>query len=109
MEGVRIDTFPKVPLGAPTWDGKIHVIPKQKDWDYDIITNALTAACRNDTLVNIFCDGVRSNRGREDGKQLGATSAVLYQEGREHHHSERVLGETVTEADTLLRAVSKAL
>src|SRR6266849_3120429 len=83
VEGVRIDAFPEVPLGAPTWDGKIHVIPKQKDWDYDIITNTLTAACRNDTLVNIFCDGVRSNRGRGDRKQLGATSAVLYQEGRE--------------------------
>jgi hypothetical protein len=107
--GPRIDAFPDIPPGAPTWNARVHVIPKQKDWDYEVITHALTAACREDSLVNIFCDGVRSNRGRNDAKQLGATSAVLYQEGREHHHVERVLGETVTDSDTSLRALHTGL
>ena len=82
-KGTRIEAFPEIPPGAPSWNGRVHVIPKQKDWDYEIVTNALTTACRDDTLVNIFCNGIRSNRGRDDGKQLGATSAVLYHEGKE--------------------------
>ena len=100
--GPHIEAFPEIPPGAPKWGGRVHVIPKQKDWDYEVITNALTAACRDDTLVNIFCNGVHSNKDRNDGKQLGATAAVLYHEGQEHHHMERVLGETVTESDTFL-------
>jgi len=79
--GPHIEAFPEIPLGAPKWDGRVHVIPKQKDWDYEVITNALMAACREDTLVNIFCDGICSNKDRNNGKQLGATAAVLYQGG----------------------------
>ena len=109
VSGPRIEAFPEIPIGAPTWNGRVHVIPKQRDWDYKVITDALTAACRDDSLINIFCDGVRSNKGREDGKQLGATSAVLYQEGRESRHFEKVLGETVTEPDALLRALHVGL
>jgi hypothetical protein len=48
-------------------------------------------------------------KGRDDGKQLGATSAVLYQEGKECYHAEKVLGVTVTESDTLLRALQSGL
>jgi hypothetical protein len=103
--GPRIEAFPEIPQGAPKWGGRVHSIPKQKDWDYEVITNALTAACRDDSLVNIFCNGVRSNKDRDDGRQLGATSAVLYQGGRERRHEERVLGETVTDSDTLLRSL----
>jgi hypothetical protein len=84
--GARVEAFPELPPGAPTWNGRVHIIPKQKDWDHEVITNALTAACREDSLNNIFCDGICSNKGRDDGKQLGATSAVLYQEGRERRH-----------------------
>jgi ribonuclease HI len=108
-KGTRIEAFPEIPLGAPNWGGRVHVIPKQKDWDYEIIANALTTACRDDTLINIYCDGIRSNKGRDDGKQVGATSAVLYQEGEERHHVERVLGTTVTDSDTLLRALQAGL
>ncbi len=60
-------------------------------------------------MITIFCDGVRSNKDRGDGKQLGATSAILYQEGRERNHAERVLGESVTEPNTLLRALHNGL
>jgi ribonuclease HI len=109
VSGPRIEAFPDIPLGAPTWNGRVHVIPKQQDWDYKVTTDALTAACRDDLLINIFCNGIRSNKGREDGKQLGATSAVLYQEGRERKHFEKVLGETVTDSDTLLRALHVGL
>jgi Reverse transcriptase (RNA-dependent DNA polymerase) len=107
--GPRIEAFPEIPPDAPKWGGRVHVIPKQKDWDYKVITNALTAACQNDLLINIFCDGVHLNEGRNNGKQLGATLAVLYQEGREMQHTERVLGETVTDSDTHLRAFHAAI
>lgn len=109
VSGPRVEPFPEIPLGAPTWNGRVHVIPKQREWDYKVITDALTAACRDDSMINIFCEGIRSNKGREDGKQLGATSAVLYQKGREKKHFERVLGKTVTEPDTLLRALHEGL
>jgi hypothetical protein len=103
--GPCIEAFPDIPPGAPTWNGRVHVIPKQKEWDYKVTTNTLTEACRGGTLVNIFCDGVRSNKGCNDGRQLGATSAILYYKGKEYRHAEKVLGETVTESDTLLRAL----
>jgi hypothetical protein len=40
---------------------------------------------------------------------LGATSAVLYQEGKQRRHTERILGETVTEADASFRAIHEGL
>ena len=107
--GPRIEAFPELPLGAPFWNGRVQVIPKQKEWDYQIVTSALIAACRDDSMINIFCDGVLSNRGRDDGKQIGASSAVLYQKGREYKHFESALGETVTETDTLLSAILSSL
>jgi ribonuclease HI len=106
--GPHITTSPDIPSDAPTWNGRVHVIPKQKEWDYEVTTNTLTAVCRGDSLINIFCDGVCSNKGRDDGKQIGATSAVLYQVGKERQHVERILGETVTESDTLLQAFHTA-
>ena len=99
--GPCIDAFPDIPLGALTWNGRVHIISKQKDWNYEVTTHVLMKACRENTLVNIFCDGARSNRGRDDGKQIGATSAVLYQGGRERHCMQRVLGKIVIDSDTL--------
>ena len=40
---------------------------------------------------------------------MGAASAVLYYEGREHGHTERVFGDTVTEADALTRSLTPGL
>jgi hypothetical protein len=59
--------------------------------------------------VNIFTVGTYSNKHRDDGKQLGAASAVLYHNGRDWNHAEKVFGETVTETDTALRALLPAL
>ena len=60
-------------------------------------------------MVNIFCNGVHSNRGRDDEKQIGAMLAVLYYEGRKCRHAEHVLGETVTESDSILQALHSGL
>jgi hypothetical protein len=73
------------------------------------ITNALTEACREGRTINVYCDAVVSNRDRNDGKQLGTASAVLYHEGREHGHVERVFGESVTEYDVLTRSLTPGL
>ena len=107
--GPRINPFPELPPGAPSWEGRVRVVHKQKEWDYDLVTNTLTTSCREGTTTNIFCSGVLSNKGRPDGKQIGATSAALYQLGQERHHAERVLGETVTEQDTMLRSLHSGL
>jgi Reverse transcriptase (RNA-dependent DNA polymerase) len=107
--GPRIDPFPEIPLGAPDWGGKVKVIRKQKEWDYKLVTNTLTTACHEGSTINIFCNGARSNKGHLDSKQIGATSAALYQEGKEKHHAERVLGESVTEQDIMLRSLHSGL
>ena len=41
----HIKAFPKIPPDTPTWNGKVHVILKQWDWNYKVITDALIAAC----------------------------------------------------------------
>jgi Reverse transcriptase (RNA-dependent DNA polymerase) len=109
VDGPRIDLFPELPPGAPRWNGRVKLTLRRKDWNYDQVADTLTKACRAGSTINIFCSGVRSNKGRPDGKQIGATSAVLYQEGREKHHAERVFGETVTEQDTMLRSLHSGL
>jgi hypothetical protein len=107
--GPRVDQFPDLPPGAPTWEGKVQWIPKQKDWDYPEATRTLTRLCEEGHTTNIFGEGTLSNRNREDGKQVGAASAVLYHLGREWKHTERTFGETVTENDTALRSVIPVL
>jgi ribonuclease HI len=109
VEGPRIEPYPEIPVGAPTWNGQVQTIPRQKEWDYHQVTNTFAESCREGTTTNIFCNGVISNRGRADGKQVGATSAVLYHEGKEWGHMETVLGETVTDSDTMIRALKPAL
>jgi hypothetical protein len=107
--GPRIDPFPDIPPDAPSWNGRVTLTPKTAGWDYDEVTNALTESCREGRTTNIYCNALVSNKDREDGKQLGAASAVLYHEGREHGHVETVFGEAITEADALTRALSPGL
>ena len=52
---------------------------------------------------------VYSNKHRDNNRQLSAASAVLYHNGRDWKHAKRVFGETITEADTTLRALPVAL
>jgi hypothetical protein len=98
-----------VPPGAPSWNGRATLIPKHADWDYSQVAKALTETCREGRAVNIYCDAVVSNKGRGDGKQLGAASAVLYHEGKEQGHVERNFGDSVTEADALTRSLTPGL
>jgi hypothetical protein len=109
VNGPRIDPFPELPPGAPDWNGKVKVILKQKEWNYEAVTNSLTTACSEGTTINIFCNGIRSNKGQPDGKQIGATAAALYQDGREKFHTEGVFRETATEQDIRLRALHSGL
>jgi hypothetical protein len=82
---------------------------KQKEWDYDLITNTLVTICRENSTINIFCDRVISNKGRADRKQVEATLVALYQEGRERKHTERILGQSVTESNAILRSLHSGL
>jgi hypothetical protein len=67
-DGPHINTFPEVPLGSPSWNGRAMLIPKHAEWDYDLIANALTEACLGGRTVNVYCDAVVSNRNRDDEK-----------------------------------------
>jgi hypothetical protein len=58
----HIDPFPDVPPGAPSWNGRVKLVPKHVDWDYGQVTNALTEACHEGCTVNIYCDAIVSNR-----------------------------------------------
>jgi hypothetical protein len=108
-QGPRVNPFPDVPAGAPTWNGRLQTTPKLKDRDYSQITDAVTTACQEGFVVNVYCDGLFSNKDRTDGKQLGAAAAVLYHEGRELRHAEVVFGESITESDAMIRSLSPAL
>lgn len=66
-------------------------------------------ACKAGRSTNIFCNALAPNKDREDGKQLGAASAVLYYEERELGHTEKSFGEAVTEADAMTSALTPGL
>ncbi|KAH9993135.1 hypothetical protein BJV74DRAFT_795655 [Russula compacta] len=64
---------------------------------------------REGQLVTIYCEGTVSNNLHEDGKQVGATSAVLYCKGQEWNHKEEVYGEIVTSNDTAIHSILPTL
>jgi hypothetical protein len=76
---------------------------------YLYVTKVLVESCKRGFTVNIHCEGLVSNRNREDNQQVGAASAVVYNQGREHAHKEKTYGVSVTEADTSLLALSLGL
>ena len=80
-KGPRIQLFPDLHPEAPTWNNKVICCPKQANQDYQQTVVSITNACKIGKAVNIFTTGVYSNKHRQDGKQLGVASAVLYHEG----------------------------
>jgi len=108
-DGPRISQYPTLPHDAPQWNGRVETIPKKKDEDYDCLTEAIVNACLVGNTMNIFCEGVVSNRDHDDMKQLGAASAILYHKGKEFKHIEEVYRETITERDTRIRSLSPGL
>jgi hypothetical protein len=81
----------------------------RNDQDYAQVSDTLAESCRLGQSTNVYCEAAISNRHREDGKQLGAASATLYHKGKESCHIEKVFGETVTEADARIRALTPGL
>jgi hypothetical protein len=109
VNGPRVDPFPEIPQGGPSWNGTVKIKPKDRNLDYEQVTNDLAGACLEGAIVKIYCNAIYSNKNREDGKQLGAAAATLYHEGREFGHCEEVFGETITEADAYIRALAPGL
>jgi hypothetical protein len=105
----QIQPFPDLPPGAPTWDGRVTSVPRQSERDYQLSSEALVNRCWEGKAIIIFTTGVHSNKHQEDGKQLGAASAVLYHNGRDWKHTEEVFRETVTETDATFWALIVAL
>jgi len=60
--GPCIRPFLTIPDGAPFWNGKVKVIPKQEGWDYHQATTALLELCQEGTMTIIFCNGIVSNK-----------------------------------------------
>ena len=65
----------------PNLAGKVKWIPRQLDWDYPWASEALINLCKEGQVITVFNKGIISNNLCKDGKQLGAASAVLYQNG----------------------------
>ena len=107
--GPRINPYPVLPIGAPLWDGRIKLIPKNNNWEYALISEDLKNACHRGLSTNIYCEALLSNKNRDDGRQLGAAAAVLFHEGRESNNAGKVFGETLTPSDTWIRALTPAL
>jgi Reverse transcriptase (RNA-dependent DNA polymerase)/Endonuclease-reverse transcriptase len=107
--GPRIELFPTLPQGAPHWGGRVTLIPKQDGWDYTQISEEIKNACHQGLSTNVYCEAVCSNRNRDDGRQLGAASAMSYHKGRESQHTVKIFGEAVTITDAWTRALTPAL
>jgi hypothetical protein len=75
--GPRVDPFPILPEGAPSWNGRCQVIPKLGCANHEEATAAWVNACKVGLLINIFCEGVFSNKNCTDAKQVGAALAAL--------------------------------
>ena len=105
----HIIPFLTKPVGALDWNGRVKIIPKNSNWDYCQTMEALIHCCRTGATVNIFSEGMVSNKDHTDNAQLGATAGILYWEGREYGYSEQALGTTVTQADTLLHVLHSGL
>ena len=55
---------------------------------------------------HIFLNAAHTNKGRQDGKPIGAAAAVLYFRGKEWGHLEYTLGDQVTRMDAETGALS---
>ncbi|KAH9967010.1 hypothetical protein BJV74DRAFT_799508 [Russula compacta] len=99
---LHLDHFPDLPPEAPTWNGKA-------DWDYPQAANAITNLCKEGQAITIYCKGTVLSNLWEDGKQVEATSAVLYHNSQEWKHKEEVFGETVTSNNTTIHPPLPAL
>ena len=108
-KGPCIDSFPNLPPDAPNWEGRVKRIPKQSNWDYPQVVNAMVKLCQEGQIVNIFCMGTLSNQNCQDGKQVGVASAILYHNGQEWGHVDRSFGETVTYHDIAFHSIIPAL
>jgi len=84
----RVDPFPELPEDAPRWKDRVRLTPKPDNAVLKTVVEDFDRECRAGVTTNIFCGGVVSNKDREDAKQLGATAAVLYHQGREVGHRE---------------------
>ena len=98
----QIQLFPDLPPDVLTWDGRVTCHLKQGNQNHDHTIKSIVEACRKGGSVNIFTTGTYSNKHRADGKQLGMAAAVLYHEGWDWKHIEKVLGETATKQDAAL-------
>ena len=94
-----IDPFPDLPVGALHWNRQVQILPRKDKREYKGITKAFIELCHIGTTVNVHCEGTLSNKGRADGKQLGAAAAVLYYQGREKSHAKLTFRESITETN----------
>jgi ribonuclease HI len=108
-DGPRITQYPTLPAGAPDWGGRVEIILKKDNEDYRQVTETVVNDCQTGNTINIFCDGLTSNRNRDDAKQIGAASAVVYHEGKETLHAEQVFGEATTDSDARIRSFNSGL
>jgi hypothetical protein len=60
-EGPRTDPYLVLPEGVPDWNGRVEIIPRKGDEDYDRLTEAMVRACQQGNTINIFCEGVVLN------------------------------------------------
>ena len=107
--GPQVNPFLELPLDTLYWGGRVKVIPKQDNWDYKQVSESIVSLCKKGQTINIYSVGVLSNEHCKDGKQIRVCSAILYHQGQEWKHMERVLGETVTLNDTTIHSLSPTL
>jgi hypothetical protein len=108
-KGNRIEAFPELPVGAPQWEGRVTIQPLAKREDQEAHSDWLVNQHNAGTIPQIFIGGALSNRGRHDDKSIATTAAVLYHKRSEWGHTECILGEKLTQADTEVEALRPGL
>jgi hypothetical protein len=65
-KGPRVDPFHDIPADAPHWNGRVHIVSKQKDWNYDQINSDITTACQQGRAINVSTSTSTASSQTED-------------------------------------------
>ncbi len=108
-KGKRLVAFPELPTGAPSWDGKVSILPPLRHEAQAHQAEQLEMQRMLGTIPQIFMNATISNKGHHDGKSVTAAATVLYFARTEWGHSRCMFGEKRTQDNSEVEMLHPAL
>ena len=108
-KGNCIEAFPNFPRDAPWWKGKVSISILLKGEEQVVYSIYLINQHMVGEILQVFMEGILSNRGWYDNKSIAMAAAILYYKKTEWEHTESVLGEKLAKADIEIEALCPAL